>query len=147
VWEPLVWSSSVRQLESWADGGLESHNSGCGGVLSSWAPTVPGMVLQCSGWLYSGGDGRTGSELAEATRSTSPTSRRRPVRARGRHLYPFRGFRRPLSRGATCRLYRSGRHNVTELTPAFPRSSPTVPGMAARGGLAEQRRDMIPMRC
>jgi hypothetical protein len=23
VWEPLVWSSSVHQLEGWADGGLE----------------------------------------------------------------------------------------------------------------------------
>jgi hypothetical protein len=23
VWEPLVWSSLVRQLEGWADGGLE----------------------------------------------------------------------------------------------------------------------------
>jgi hypothetical protein len=23
VWEPLVWSSSVRQLEGWADKGLE----------------------------------------------------------------------------------------------------------------------------
>jgi hypothetical protein len=23
VWEPLVWSSSVRQLEGWADGRLE----------------------------------------------------------------------------------------------------------------------------
>jgi hypothetical protein len=23
VWEPLVGSSSVRQLEGWADGGLE----------------------------------------------------------------------------------------------------------------------------
>jgi hypothetical protein len=23
VWDPFVWSSSVRQLEGWADGGLE----------------------------------------------------------------------------------------------------------------------------
>jgi hypothetical protein len=41
----------------------------------------------------------------------------------------------------------SGQHSVTELTPAFPHSSRTVLGMASRGGLAEQRRDMIPRRC
>jgi hypothetical protein len=68
------------------------------------------------------------------------------VRARGRRPYSFRGFRRPLSRGAACRSYGSGRHSVTELTLASPHSSPAVPGMAARGGLAEQHRDMIPMR-
>jgi hypothetical protein len=69
------------------------------------------------------------------------------VRARGRRPYSFRGFRRPLSRGVTCRLYGSGRHSVTELTLAFPHSSPAVPGMAAWGGLAEHRRDTIPKRC
>jgi hypothetical protein len=127
--------------------GWRSHSSRCGDVLSSWAPTTPGMVLQCSGWQYSGGDGLTGPELAEGTRSTSPTSQHRLVRARGRRPYPFRGFRRPLSRGAACRLYGSGRHSVTKLTPAFRHSSPAVLGMAAWGGLAEQRRDMIPRRC
>jgi hypothetical protein len=69
------------------------------------------------------------------------------VRARGRRSYSLRGFRRPLSRGVACRSYVSGRHSVTELTLAFPHSSPAVPGMAARGGLAEQRRDTIPRRC
>jgi hypothetical protein len=135
-------SSRVGLMEGW-----RPHSSGCGDVLSSWAPTASGMVLQCSGWQYSGGDGRTGPELAERTRSTSPTSQHRLVRARGRRLYPFRGFCHPFSRGAACRPYESGRHSVTELTPAFPHSSPMVPGMAARGGLAEQRQDMNPRRC
>jgi hypothetical protein len=43
--------------------------------------------------------------------------------------------------------YDSGWHSVTELTRAFPHSSRTVPRMAAQGGLAEQRRDVIPRRC
>jgi hypothetical protein len=124
-----------------------SHSSRCGGVLSSCDLIGPGMVLQCSGWLYIGGDGHTRPELAEGTRSTSPTSWCHPARAWGRHPYPFRGVCHPISRGVVCRPYRSGRHSVTELTPAFPHSSPAVPGMAARGGLAEQRRDMIPRRC
>jgi hypothetical protein len=47
VWEPLIWSLFVRQLESWADGGLEvaqqrvwrclvvlgSHNTGVGAAV------------------------------------------------------------------------------------------------------------------
>jgi hypothetical protein len=123
------------------------HSDGDGNVLLSRAPTVPGMALQCLTWEHSGGDGRTGPDLAEEMRSTSPTSRRCPVRARGRRRYPFRGFRRPLSRGAACRLYGSGRHSVKELTPDYPHNSPTVPGMASQGGLAEQRWDMIHRRC
>jgi hypothetical protein len=123
------------------------HNGGDGDVLSSRASTTSGMAPQCPGWEDSGVDGRTGPEVMEETRSSSPTSRRCPVRARGRCSYPFRGFRRPLSRGAACRSYGSGRHSVTELTPAFLHSSPAVPEMAARGGLAEQRRDMIPKPC
>jgi hypothetical protein len=134
--------SRVRLTECW-----RMHNGGRGDVSSSWAPTAQGMELQCPRWQYSGGDARTGPELAEQTRSTSLTSWRRPVRARGKHPYPFRGFRRPLSRGAACWPYGSGWRSVTELTPTFPHSSPTVPGMAARGGLTEQRQDAIPRRC
>jgi hypothetical protein len=78
--------------------------------------------------------------VTEETRSTGPTSRRHPVWAQGRRPYPFRGFCRPLSRGGARRPYGSGRHSVTELTPALPHCSPTVPGLASRGGLAEQRR-------
>jgi hypothetical protein len=123
------------------------HSSRRGGVSSSRASTVPGMVLQCLGWWHSGGDGRTGPEVAEVTHSTSLTSQRRPERVRGRQPYPFRGFHCPLSRGVTWWRYRSGRHSVTELTLAFLYSSRTVPGMAAQGGLVEWRRDMIPRRC
>jgi hypothetical protein len=107
-------------------------------VLSDGA-TAPGMVAQRRGWHRAGGD--------KETRSTGLMSRCCPTRARGRHSYLFRGFRRHLSRGATWRSYGSGRHSVTELTPALPHSSRTVPGMAGQGGLAEQRRDMIPRRC
>jgi hypothetical protein len=124
-----------------------AYSGGDGDVLSSRAPTATGMALQYSGWRHSGGDGRTGPTVTEKTCYTGLTSRCGPMRVRGRRLYPFRGFRRLLLRGAACRPYRSGRHSVTELTLAFPHSSPTAPGMASRGGLAEQRRDMIPRWC
>jgi hypothetical protein len=39
------------------------HNNGRGDVLSSRAPTAPGMVLQCLGWWHNGGDGRTGAKV------------------------------------------------------------------------------------
>jgi hypothetical protein len=99
------------------------NNSERGGVSSSRASTTPGMVLQCPGWWHSGGDGCTGPEVKEETCSTGPTSRRRPAPVRGWRPYLFRGFHRPLSRGATWRPYESGRHSVTELTPAFPHSA------------------------
>jgi hypothetical protein len=78
--------------------GWRSHSDGRGDVLSSWAPTAPGMVLQCSRWWRSGGDGRTGLMVMEETCLTGPTSRRRPMRARDRRSYPFRGFCHPLLR-------------------------------------------------
>jgi hypothetical protein len=114
------------------------HNSGRGSVSLSQASTALGIVLQCPGWWHSGKDGRTGPEVMEEMRSTGPTSRRRPGRAWGRWPYLFRGFHRPLSRGASWGWYGSGRHSVTELTPAFPHSSCTVPGMAAQGGLVDR---------
>jgi hypothetical protein len=123
------------------------HSGGCGGVPSSWAPTVPGMTPQCQGWRHSNGDGRTVPEMMEETRLAGLMSPRRPGRARGRWSYPFRGFHRPLSRGAAWRRYGSGRHSVVELTLAFLHSSRTTPGMAAQRGLVEQRRDMIPRWC
>jgi hypothetical protein len=95
--------------------------------LLSWALTASGMVLQCSGWWRSSGDGRTGPMATEETRLTGLTSRRRPVRARDRHPYHFRGFCHPLSRvrctgrtrvgGIVSRCYRtvsySGRDGLT----------------------------------
>jgi hypothetical protein len=127
--------------------GQRTHNNSRGGVLSFRVPTTPGMALQCLGWQHSGGDGRTGPKVMEESRFTGLTSRCFPARARGRRPYLFRGFRRPLSRGATWRPYKSGRHSVTELTLAFPHSSRTLPGMAPQGGLAEQHQDMIRRRC
>jgi hypothetical protein len=63
--------------------GRRMHSSRRGDVLSSRAPTTPGMVLQCRRWWYSGGDSRTGPEVTEEMRPTSPTSRRRPARVQG----------------------------------------------------------------
>jgi hypothetical protein len=79
VWEPLAWLSSVRRLEGHADGGWKSYNSGCGDVLSSRAPVVLGMALQCLGWWHSDGDGRTGPEVTEETCSAGLTSRHCPA--------------------------------------------------------------------
>jgi hypothetical protein len=78
--------------------GWRSHNDGRDDILSSWAPTTPGMVLQRSGWWLSGGDGRTGPMAMEKTCLTGLTSQRRPVRARERLSSPFRGSCRPPSR-------------------------------------------------
>jgi hypothetical protein len=64
VWEPFVWSSPVRQLESWNDGGLEvaqqwvwrclvilvSHSTGDGAA-------VLGMAAQQRGWPHRAGVG------------------------------------------------------------------------------------------
>jgi hypothetical protein len=59
------------------------HSSGRGDVSSSRVPIVLGMVLQCPGWWYSGGDGRTGLKVTEEMRSTGPTSWCRPTRVQG----------------------------------------------------------------
>jgi hypothetical protein len=86
-------SSRVGLTEGW-----RSHSGRRGDVLSSWAPTAPGMALQRSGWWRSSGDGRTGPMATEETCLTGLTSRRCPVRARDRLSSSFRGFYRPLSR-------------------------------------------------
>jgi hypothetical protein len=125
VWELLVWSSPIHRLEAHADGGLEdaqwpvwrclavpwSHSARDGAV-------VPGMVAHRRGWPHS-------AEVTEKTCPAGLTSRHRLARARGRHLYLFRGFRRPPSRGATWESYESGRHGVTDFTQALPHSSRT----------------------
>jgi hypothetical protein len=147
VWVPLVRLLCVRQLEGWADGGLEvtqrrtwrrlvvlgPHSTGDGA-------TVLGMVAQRRGWPHradgDGGDVPHWSNVAALSRASARQA--------------FITFSRvPLSsfEGAACRSYGSGRHSVTELAPASPHSSSTVLGMASRGELAEQRRDMIPRRC
>jgi hypothetical protein len=102
--------------------GCMMHNSGRGDVLSSRVPTTPGMVLQRSGWWHSGGDGCTGPTVTEGTRSTGPTSRRRPRAGTGETSVPL--SRVPLSsfEGAARQPYRSGWYNVTELTLVLPHS-------------------------
>jgi hypothetical protein len=75
-------------------GGCKVHSGRRGGVLSPCTPIVSGMALQCLGWCYSGGDGRTGPMVTEGTRLTSLASWRCPGRAQSRRLSPFRGFRR-----------------------------------------------------
>jgi hypothetical protein len=88
------YSNSRVQLTE----GRKMHSRGRGDVLSSRVPTAPRMVLQCTGWWHSGGDGCTGPTMTEETRSTGLMSRSCPAWARDRCPYPFRGFRRPLSR-------------------------------------------------
>jgi hypothetical protein len=62
-------------------GGHEAHNSQRGGVLSPRPPTVLGMVMQCPGWCWDGGDGRTEPMATEVTGPAGLTSRRSTVRA------------------------------------------------------------------
>jgi hypothetical protein len=118
--------------------------AGRGGVLSSRVPTTSGMALQCPGWLHSGGDDRTGPKVTGETCSIGLMSRCCPALARGRCLYPFRGFRRPLSR--VRRAGRTGAGGTVDTGLTAQRR--TVAEMAAQGRRsAEQRRDMIPRRC
>jgi hypothetical protein len=59
--------------------GWKLYSSGRGNVLSSWAPTTPGMALQCLGWWHIGGDGRTRPEVTEETCSAVLMSRHHPA--------------------------------------------------------------------
>jgi hypothetical protein len=113
------------------------HSSGRGDVLSSRASTASRMALQCPGWRCGGGDGRTGLMVTEGTR---PTSRHGPVRVQNGRSSPFEGstvlFRGCGAPAAQCRGADSG------LTAQYR----IVAGMASLGGLAEQRRGVIPRR-
>jgi hypothetical protein len=82
-------------------GGHRVHNSRRGGVLSPPPPhthTVLGMVMQCPGWCWDGGDGRTGPMATEVTSPVGPASRRSPVRVWSSRPSSIRGLCRPLSR-------------------------------------------------
>jgi hypothetical protein len=131
---------------AWLTGDRKLHSGRRGDVLSTWVPTLLGMALQCLNSWHSAGHGRTGPEAAEVMeemRSAGLTSRHHPGRAQSWWSYPFRGYRCPLSSGATWRRHGSGWHSVTERH--WP--SRTTPGMAAQCGLVEQCRDLIPMWC
>jgi hypothetical protein len=73
-----VRSSYVHQFEGLADGGSEDAQQ------QMWRRPVglgfhsAGVTLQCPGWWHSGGDGHTGPEVTEKTRSAGLTSRCRP---------------------------------------------------------------------
>jgi hypothetical protein len=54
--------------------------------------------MQCPGWHWDGGDGRTGPMATEVTGPAGPTSRRSPVRALSSRPSSLRGLRRPLPR-------------------------------------------------
>jgi hypothetical protein len=64
--------------------------------------------MQCPGWCWDGGDGRTGPMTTEVTGPAGLTSRRSPVRAWSSHSSPFRGFHRPLSRAQRIGRMRVG---------------------------------------
>jgi hypothetical protein len=57
--------------------------------------------MQCPGWCWDSGDGRTGPMATEVTGPAGLTSRRSPVRAWSSRPSPLRGLRHPLSR-ARC---------------------------------------------
>jgi hypothetical protein len=86
------------------NGGIPRGESGIGSPLPSLCHLGP---PQRRGWRHIGSDGRTGPTVTEETRSTGPTSRRRPVRAQLGVRTPFEGFV-VLFRG----VWRAGRTGV-----------------------------------
>jgi hypothetical protein len=125
----------------WAD----SHSSGRGGVLSPRTPTASGMVLQCPGWRCDGGDGCIGPMATERTRLTGPTSRRGPGRAQNRHPSPFKGSA-VLFRGCGALAVHEWVAQCHGADTGHTAQYRTMAGVASPGGLAEQRRDLIPRR-
>jgi hypothetical protein len=93
-------------------GGRRAHSSRRGGILSSRPPTVQEMAMQCPGWCWDDGDGRTGPMATEVTGPVGPTSWHSPVRAWSNRSSSLRGLRRPLSR-----LRRIGRTGVGGTVP------------------------------
>jgi hypothetical protein len=61
--------------------------------------------MQCPGWCWDDGDGRTGPMVTEVTGPAGLTSQRGHEQAWNRRSSPLRGFRRPLSRA--CRIGRT----------------------------------------
>jgi hypothetical protein len=65
-----------------------AYNSRRGDVLSPRTPTAHGMVMQCPGWCWDGGDGRTRPIAMEVTGPAGLTSRRSPGQAWSRRRPP-----------------------------------------------------------
>jgi hypothetical protein len=100
----------------------EAHSSRRAGVLSSRPPTVLGMVMQCPGWCWGSGDGRTGPMATEVTGPAGPTSRRRP-RAGAALSFVFPSRPPPsFFEGAARQPYGSGWHSATGLLLTMPHS-------------------------
>jgi hypothetical protein len=85
-----------------------AYNSRRGDVLSPRTPTAHGMVMQCPGWCWDGGDGRTRPIAMEVTGPAGLTSRRSPGQAWSRRRPPPRGLHRPLSRARRVSCTRVG---------------------------------------
>jgi hypothetical protein len=112
---------------AWLTEDWRLDNGGRGDVMSTWVPTVLGMTLQCLGWWHNGRDGHTGPEVIQKTRPASLTSRCHPRWVRIRWPYPFRGCRRPLSRGDMEEVWEWAAQ-CHGMTPAFPHSTRTTWG-------------------
>jgi hypothetical protein len=125
--------------------GRRLHSGGRGGVLSPRTPTASGMALQCPGCRYSGGNGCTGPMVTEDTRLTGLTSWCCPGPARNRRPSLFEGSTVPL-RGCSVLTVRKWVAQCHGADTGLAAQCHTVAGMASPGGLAEQRRDMIPRR-
>jgi hypothetical protein len=69
-----------------------AYNSRRGDVLSPRTPTAHGMVMQCPGWCWDGGDGRTRPIAMEVTGPAGLTSRRSPGQAWSRRRPPPEGY-------------------------------------------------------
>jgi hypothetical protein len=117
--------SRVRLTE-----GREVHSYKRGNVLSSRVPTAPGMAAQGSGWLHSGGDGRTGPEVTWETRSTGLTSQRCPAWAWGRCRTLFEGSA-ALFRGRGAPAIREWVAQCHGVDTGLNTQRRTVAGMAA----------------
>jgi hypothetical protein len=130
--------SRVQLTEGW-----RTHSSGRGDVLSFRAPTAPGMALQCPGWQHNDGEDRT---RLRWRRRRAPLVWCHDVVQCGRGVGVCTSLKcsAVLLRG----VRRGGRTGVGgTASRSWHWPSRTVPRMTAHGGLAEQRRDVIPRRC
>jgi hypothetical protein len=107
--------------------GRWSNSGGHGDVLSSWTPTVPGMVLQCPRWRHRA-DGDEGD--APHWFDVTASSREGAIQA----FVPLSRVPSSSFEGAVCGPYESGRHSVTELTLASPHSDVQWRGWPHREG-------------
>jgi hypothetical protein len=89
--------------------------------------------MQCPGWCWDDGDGRTGPMVTEVTGPAGLTSRRGPGQAWNRRLSPPSRVPSSSFEGVVHRPYESGRHSVTGLTTAMPHSTAQWRGWPHRG--------------